>query len=155
MDAYNSDASTLSKKKPHGEKFRSLILSDELRPKNQKMTTSLNLQHNEKFLMPNPLAFKKTHQRSQSDASALLPGIRNSVTPNSSSNNNKLSLGDLTSGKAFENGCMCFDSCQGVVNDLRGQKTECSCSVSIKLRVASSIQLQLLHYCTISRLSSS
>lgn len=125
LDAYSSDATTLSKKKPLGEKLRALILSDELRPKNQRMTTSLNL-NNDKFLLPNSvIPAKKTHQRSQSDASALLPGIRKSNT------SNKLSLGDLSSGKAFDNGCMCFDSCQGVVNDLRGEKTECSCSVSI------------------------
>lgn len=124
LDAYSSDATTLSKKKPLGEKLRALILSDELRPKYQKMTTSLNL-NNDRFLLPHSVPpTKKTHQRSQSDASALLPGIRKSNTTN------KLSLGDLGSGKAFDNGCMCFDSCQGVVNDLRGEKTECSCSVS-------------------------
>lgn len=46
---------------------------------------------------------------------------------------NKVSLGDLSSGRAFDNGCTCFDSCQGVVNDLRGQKTDCVCSVSCNL----------------------
>lgn len=43
---------------------------------------------------------------------------------------NKISLGDLSSGRAFDNGCTCFYSCQGVVNDLRGQKTDCFCNVS-------------------------
>lgn len=43
---------------------------------------------------------------------------------------NKVSLGDLSSGRAFDNGCTCFYSCQGVVNDLRGQKTDCFCNVS-------------------------
>ena len=37
----------------------------------------------------------------------------------------KLSLGDLTSGKAFENGCTCFESCKAAVNDLCGRKTYC------------------------------
>ena len=37
----------------------------------------------------------------------------------------KLSLGDLTSGRAFDNGCSCFDSCKAAVNDLRGKKTNC------------------------------
>lgn len=49
----------------------------------------------------------------------ILPGIIN-----------KVSLGDLSSGRAFDNGCTCFYSCQGVVNDLRGQKTDCFCNVS-------------------------
>lgn len=46
---------------------------------------------------------------------------------------NKVSLGDLSSGRAFDNGCTCFYSCQGVVNDLRGQKTDCFCNVSYYL----------------------
>ncbi len=37
----------------------------------------------------------------------------------------KLSLGDLTSGKAFDNGCSCFDSCKAAVNDLKGKTTYC------------------------------
>lgn len=124
LDAYSSDASIPSKKKPHGVKLRNLILSDELRPKNHKMTTSLNVTSNEKSLNFANAPAKKTHQRSQSDASALVQGLRRNNT------SNKLCLGDLSSGKAFDNGCLCFDSCQSVVNDLRGQKTECTCSVS-------------------------
>lgn len=42
----------------------------------------------------------------------------------------KVSLGDLGSGHAFDNGCNCFDSCTGVVKQLKGQKTECTCNVS-------------------------
>lgn len=123
LDAYSSDASLPSKKKPLGIKLRNLILSDELRPKNQKMTSSYNATC-DKLTVPSAAPVKKTHQRSQSDASALLPGIRR---VNSSA---KLCLGDLSSGRAFDNGCLCFESCEGVVNDLRGQKTQCSCMVS-------------------------
>jgi hypothetical protein len=43
----------------------------------------------------------------------------------------KICLGDLGSGRAFDNGCTCFDTCQGVVNDLRGKRTDCTCSVSL------------------------
>nr|XP_023015860.1 phosphatidylinositol 4-kinase beta isoform X3 [Leptinotarsa decemlineata] len=124
LDAFSSDASLPTKKKPHGVKLRNLILSDELRPKNQSMmTTSLNLSssNNEKLSVPSMV--KKSHQRSQSDASALLPGLKGNA-----SNATKLCLGDLSSGRAFDNGCVCFDSCQSVVNDLRGEKTECTCS---------------------------
>ena len=39
----------------------------------------------------------------------------------------KLSLGDLTSGRAFDNGCICFESCKAAVNDLCGRKTFCTC----------------------------
>jgi len=44
---------------------------------------------------------------------------------------NKICLGDLGSGRAFDNGCTCFDTCQGVVNDLRGKRTDCTCNVSL------------------------
>ncbi|XP_056647918.1 phosphatidylinositol 4-kinase beta [Diorhabda sublineata] len=122
LDAFSSDASVPTKKKPHGVKLRNLILSDELRPKDQKvMTTSLNSAVGDKLTVPQYI--KKTHQRSHSDASALFPGLKKG-----SPNTTKLSLGDLSSGRAFDNGCVCFDSCQNVVNDLRGEKTECICS---------------------------
>lgn len=39
----------------------------------------------------------------------------------------KLSLGDLNSGRAFDNNCLCFESVRGTVNDLLGQQTVCSC----------------------------
>lgn len=51
----------------------------------------------------------------------------------------KLCLGDISSGRAFDNGCTCFHSCQGVVNDLRGKLTECICDVSGFLVVCTKI----------------
>lgn len=123
LESYSSDASVPLKKKPHGVQLRNLILSDKLRPKDQKFTASFNA-NTDKLVVP-VLLVKKTHQRSQSDASALITaGLRRS---NSAA---KLCLGDLSTGKAFDNGCFCFDTCQGVVNDLRGKKTDCCCSVS-------------------------
>lgn len=129
LDAYSSDAHLPSKKKSHGTKLKNLILSDELRPKgneNKKRVTGLqtpaplSLIPMQNITSPN----KKTHQRSQSDASGLFQTLRRSH----SGTINKVSLGDLSSGRAFDNGCTCFYSCQGVVNDLRGQKTDCFCN---------------------------
>ncbi|XP_012271347.1 phosphatidylinositol 4-kinase beta [Orussus abietinus] len=131
LDAYSSDAHLPSKKKSHGTKLKNLILSDELRPKGNetaKKQRILGLQ----VPVPPPLPIpqlvtspnKKTHQRSQSDATGLFQTLRRSH----SGLTNKVSLGDLSSGRAFDNGCTCFDSCQGVVNDLRGQKTDCVCN---------------------------
>ena len=43
----------------------------------------------------------------------------------------KLSLGDLTSGRAFDNGCTCLDSLRGAVSCLRGGSTllpTCMCA---------------------------
>ncbi|OXU19336.1 hypothetical protein TSAR_004804 [Trichomalopsis sarcophagae] len=126
LDAYSSDTHLPSKKKSHGTKLKNLILSDELRPKGKQRTSGLQVP----IAPPLPIAQsvaspnKKTHQRSQSDATGLFQSLRRSH----SGLINKASLGDLSSGRAFDNGCTCFDSCQGVVNDLRGQKTDCVCN---------------------------
>ncbi|KAG8036373.1 hypothetical protein G9C98_003695 [Cotesia typhae] len=134
LDAYSSDAHLPSKKKSHGTKLKNLILSDELRknrPKGSEITRKQKLSGIQVHAPP-PLPTaqmvaspnKKTHQRSQSDATGLFQSLRRSH----SGVVNKVSLGDLSSGRAFDNGCTCFDSCQGVVNDLRGQKTDCFCN---------------------------
>ncbi|XP_033340009.1 phosphatidylinositol 4-kinase beta fwd isoform X2 [Megalopta genalis] len=130
LDAYSSDAHLPSKKKSHGTKLKNLILSDELRPKGYEhrkhrvaglqTPTPPSLTTMQSITSPN----KKTHQRSQSDATGLFQTLRRSH----SGTINKVSLGDLSSGRAFDNGCTCFYSCQGVVNDLRGQKTDCICN---------------------------
>jgi len=45
----------------------------------------------------------------------------------SSSSKPKLALGDLASGRAFDNGCSCLESCKMAVNELCGRKTYCTC----------------------------
>lgn len=79
----------------------------------------------------------RTHTRSRSDASGMAPA------PTSTSGvfslhchapspyapaPPRLTLGDLTSGRAFDNGCRCLDSLSTAVNDLRGVKSTCVCS---------------------------
>uniref|UniRef100_A0A1I8Q272 Phosphatidylinositol 4-kinase beta n=2 Tax=Stomoxys calcitrans TaxID=35570 RepID=A0A1I8Q272_STOCA len=87
---------------------------------------------------------KKTHHRSQSDATVLLADSRRNTSSLSIANRlyqqppyttqtlpatpAKLCLGDLTSGRAFDNGCTCFETVRGQVNDLLGHKTVCSCN---------------------------
>ncbi|XP_055529200.1 phosphatidylinositol 4-kinase beta isoform X2 [Wyeomyia smithii] len=69
---------------------------------------------------------KKTHHRSQSDATGLMGSL--SLNPILYPAPAKpLCLGDLSSGRAFDNGCVCFESVRGTVNDLLGQQTVCSC----------------------------
>lgn len=122
---------------------------------------SANLNHKNQFLKTDSSKsfsslFKKTHLRAFSDASVLL---NNQKTSQPSGTNVwifflvskdifssfflssfsiaicfsgcKVSLGDLSSGCGFFNGCTCFDSCQGVVNGLRGIRITCHCNVSI------------------------
>lgn len=102
LDAYSSDAHLLSKKKSHGTKLKDLILSDELRPKETDSTLTRRTRVSTGGPAPDcskmkelasptvpsgpppPLPpstpvtspNKKTHQRSQSDATGLYPGHR-------------------------------------------------------------------------------
>ncbi|XP_018323241.1 phosphatidylinositol 4-kinase beta isoform X2 [Agrilus planipennis] len=122
LDAYNAESSVPCTKKSHSVKLKNRILSDELRPLPSEPSTSTVKTNVERFLLANhPNHGRKTHQRSQSDASPL---ICNAKDKNGST---RLCLGDIASGKAFDNGCVCFETCQGVVNKLKGQKTDCTC----------------------------
>ena len=87
-----------------------------------------------------PVAFppRRTHIRSRSDATGLLLSPNNPAgvaghpgslvsAPAAAAARKRLHLGDLTSGRAFDNGCACFESRVAAVNDLRGERTACSC----------------------------
>ena len=39
--------------------------------------------------------------------------------------------GDLATGRAFDNGCVCHQSSEAIVNDLTGKETVCHCGVSM------------------------
>lgn len=67
--------------------------------------------------------------RSQSDATGLFSGSI-SLHTKLQQTQIRLCLGDLSTGRAFDNGCTCFDTVRGTVNGLLGQKTVCSCGVS-------------------------
>ncbi|KAL0275299.1 UNVERIFIED_CONTAM: hypothetical protein PYX00_003194 [Menopon gallinae] len=138
LDAYSSDAQVPSKRKSNGTKLRNLILSDQLRPREAEGPTIVKkptrgevkfVNVDDKQTSPPPCLLPgqnvKTHQRSKSDASGLIQGNRKITTFGGTI---KVSLGDMGSGHAFDNGCSCFDSCTGVVNQLRGQKTDCTCN---------------------------
>lgn len=110
LDAYNYKIEAINLRKTH------LHLMKELYPKPQR-------NHG----IPEMSPIKKTHHRSQSDATGLFNGslsIKLQQTPV------RLCLGDLSTGRAFDNGCTCFDTVRGTVNGLLGQKTVCICGVS-------------------------
>lgn len=75
---------------------------------------------------------RRSHQRSRSDATVALGGGTGTTytkshrrTPSSGSIKN--CLGDLNSGRAFDNGCNCFDSEEARCNALRGKTIDCLC----------------------------
>uniref|UniRef100_A0A6A7FW27 Phosphatidylinositol 4-kinase beta n=1 Tax=Hirondellea gigas TaxID=1518452 RepID=A0A6A7FW27_9CRUS len=85
--------------------------------------------------VPPPVG-RRTHQRSRSDAVVALGGTATTTayapyvkghrrTPSAGSIKN--CLGDLNSGRAFDNGCSCFDSEEARCNALLGKTIDCLC----------------------------
>ncbi|XP_066268152.1 phosphatidylinositol 4-kinase beta-like [Branchiostoma lanceolatum] len=121
LGAFSADARRHSR----GIKLRKLILSEELRPVRTKR---------EVLRLPSPTSpttspTKRTHQRSRSDfAAAMMTGPAALPSIKRSNSISKVTTGDLTTGRAFDSGCTCFDSTTGVMNDLFGKPTECICN---------------------------
>jgi len=72
----------------------------------------------------------RTHTRSRSDVAGGGGGAVFSLhpAPGYVAPPSRLTLGDLTSGHAFDNNCRCLDSLSSTVNDLRGVSNVCVCS---------------------------
>ncbi|XP_032599029.1 uncharacterized protein LOC6556577 isoform X2 [Drosophila grimshawi] len=133
LEAYNYQVDSLGN--CSNSRKSKLALMKEIFSKKEKSKSDVNQS-------PAIALVKKTHHRSQSDATVLLADSRSphplSIThrifhqppyttqtlPTTSA---KLCLGDLTSGRAFDNGCCCFETVRGQVNGLLGHRTLCSC----------------------------
>ncbi|KFB51734.1 hypothetical protein ZHAS_00019825 [Anopheles sinensis] len=170
LEAYNFNMEMLS---AAGNSIRKhLSLLRELYPKRERVKTACpnkvspsggdsagaGAQHNDlapgSGQHPALSAVRKTHHRSQSDATGMLgmlsvnpkmllygqpsagTGLPTqqhllhplpALPPTGSSSSRTACLGDLSTGRAFDNGCPCFESVRGTVNDLLGQQTVCSC----------------------------
>ncbi|CAL8144049.1 unnamed protein product [Orchesella dallaii] len=154
LDAYSVDCQTQSRKKSHGTKLKNHILSDSLRPKDMKNFRKLAAVYSPTSPSSGPPTFPsipggveqgtfasfpsssritpkpKTHQRSLSDAPAMRLGF--SETNLAGKTHRRVAsfglprncLGDLTSGHAFDNGCMCFEP---VFTELKPQNEDCVC----------------------------
>lgn len=143
LEAYApaSNESVTKRNRSHGTKLKNLIMSGELVPKDKASKPPLPTSSAALAPPPPPpppppsSSHRKTHIRSRSDASALIPSsLRSSMRSQHRLLNNpaldacrRLTLGDLTSGRAFDNGCICFDAYKVEINDLRGRLTYCTC----------------------------
>ncbi|ODM94358.1 Phosphatidylinositol 4-kinase beta [Orchesella cincta] len=157
LDAYSADCQTQTRKKSHGTKLKNLILSDSLRPKDMKNFRKLAAVYSPTSPSSGPPTFPsipggveqgavfphissysvtpkpKTHQRSLSDAPAMRLGF--SETNLVGKTHKRVAsfglprncLGDLTSGHAFDNGCMCFEP---VFTELKPQNEDCVCGAA-------------------------
>uniref|UniRef100_A0A0K2V7K3 Phosphatidylinositol 4-kinase beta n=1 Tax=Lepeophtheirus salmonis TaxID=72036 RepID=A0A0K2V7K3_LEPSM len=79
---------------------------------------------------------RPTHVRSRSDATGLI--LLNGSSMTLSHFKQKPTLGNLASGKAFDNGCICFETRLATVNHLKGRgEIPCACGAP---RFAAQIQ---------------
>ncbi|XP_071955463.1 phosphatidylinositol 4-kinase beta-like [Antedon mediterranea] len=120
------DRNLVSKKHSRATKLRRLILSEELRSKHSKSNGFLKFGFNQ--LVNSPVKKPMTHSRSRSDAS-FIDKACNFAKLSGPVGESDLTLGDLSSGRAFCNGCTCFDSSTSMLNEITGRQTleECLC----------------------------
>lgn len=121
LESYNYNADSVLKHS--SDRKTNLKLIKELYPKREhKQLRHDAIERVELQMSP----VKKTHHRSQSDATGLLNGPL-MLPPKLYQTPIRLCLGDLSTGRAFDSGCICFESVRGTVNDLLGHRTVCTC----------------------------
>lgn len=126
LSAYSADVLKPNWKNSQGIKLKNMILNEELRPKVEKKPGNLPSPTLPSVLLPQTVTtpVKKTHCRSKSDATGIYTKMTHSQT---TGNLQKSSTGDLSTGRAFDSGCICVQSSEGIVNDLTGRETVCHC----------------------------
>lgn len=124
FEAYNY--STDSVLKHSSDRKSHLKLLKELYPKREHKQLRHDAIERIERTDPHTSPLKKTHHRSQSDATGLLNGPL-TLPPKLYQTPIRLCLGDLSTGRAFDSGCTCFESVRGTVNDLLGHRTVCTC----------------------------
>lgn len=130
LEAYNYSADSFAPSSNLGKKAH-LMLMRELYPRKVKRDLRPSESLRERLLVS---PSKKTHHRSHSDATGLLNGGQmTTLGAKVYQAPVRLCLGDLSTGRAFDNGCTCFETVRGAVNGLLGQKTVCSCGVGFFL----------------------
>ncbi|XP_063951176.1 phosphatidylinositol 4-kinase beta-like [Lytechinus pictus] len=128
LEAYMPDLNFPSRKQSRGAKLRKQILSEELRPKVKRESLSSTASQLPSMDLHSPTSMvspKRTHSRSRSDATATItPDIVGALRQGDRR------LGDLTSGRAFDSQCTCFDSSENKLNELTGRPQavmDCQC----------------------------
>lgn len=141
LEAYNYQVDSLGSS---SRKTKLALMKEIFSKKEQQKQgqTATGAGANKSDVPPAVALIKKTHHRSQSDATVLLADSRSPHTLSIShrmyqqppyttqtlpTTPAKLCLGDLNSGRAFDNGCTCFETVRGQVNGLLGQRTLCNC----------------------------
>lgn len=123
LGAYSLDVVKPSWKNSQGVKLKNMIMGEELRPPKGKSSSSSVPSPVTNPMMAMSPPKQKTHHRSRSDAT----GIYLKTSQSTSSLSTTGQTGDLSSGRAFDNGCVCHNSSEAIVNDLTGKETVCHC----------------------------
>lgn len=126
LGAYSLDVVKPSWKNSQGVKLKNMIMREELRPpkQSQKSVSTVPSPINSTMMAMSPPK-QKTHVRSRSDATGIF--IKTSQSMSTLGGMQTDLAGDLTSGRAFDNGCICHSSSEAIVNDLTGRETICQC----------------------------
>ncbi|CAH1773493.1 unnamed protein product [Owenia fusiformis] len=124
LNAFTANVHKPTWKNSQGVKLKNMIINEELRPLKHKSPSSPTRPEPSTLSPTTPS--KKTHKRSQSDATGA---YMNTGLKRTASNGSTRSLlpGDLMTGKAFDSGCMCHESSEAVLDDLLGKHTVCHC----------------------------
>ncbi|XP_038052133.1 phosphatidylinositol 4-kinase beta-like isoform X2 [Patiria miniata] len=132
LEAYMHNTGVQTRKHSRGTRLRNQILSEELRPANKgtKKEPAGNVGNPPTSPTTVLSPMKKTHTRSRSDASCFTAQAATVTLRRVSSTSSAASMGDLSSGHAFDSGCTCFDNTANVLNLMKGghrPKLECHC----------------------------
>ncbi|XP_022083428.1 phosphatidylinositol 4-kinase beta-like [Acanthaster planci] len=132
LEAYMHNTGVQSRKHSRGTRLRNQILSEELRPTSKgskkDLTGSVGNAPSSPTTVLSPT--KKTHTRSRSDASCFMGQVSTGTLRRVNSTSSAISMGDLSSGHAFDSGCTCFDNTVNVLKVMKGgylPKQECHC----------------------------
>ncbi|XP_052763699.1 phosphatidylinositol 4-kinase beta-like [Mya arenaria] len=137
LGAFSADVLKPTWRTSQGIKLRNLIVNEELSHHIHKHGHHRNMllhapppatpKHSPAGSHHPPTPGKKTHTRSRSDATGIYVKQSNSQSTNTL---HTMACGDLATGRAFDNGCICHQSTEGVRNDLTGKKVICNCGAA-------------------------
>lgn len=134
LGAYSANVLKPSWKNSQGIKLKDMILNEELR-QTYISKSPVNTPNGTPVLplgrVTTPSA-KKQHKRSASDVTACTTETPCTLKKSFSTASAALAAAaaassDLTSGHAFDSGCVCLESSEGVKNALQGKETYCHC----------------------------
>ncbi|KHJ43397.1 hypothetical protein D918_06632 [Trichuris suis] len=126
LDAFGVESLRGCKRRTHGLKLKNLILSEQIRPKCQ--ASEKVWRSNLTVISAVTVSDKKGHYRSRSDATADHSRVLKRENSVSSLRSLYSHSGDLSTGRAFDNGCCCHKASEEAVAVLSESVRDCICN---------------------------